>query len=540
MLVWMIYVIVITLLLSGAALAAERTARLRRARTRWIWAATIVASLVIPTMIASVSIQVPSLSTPTVSRKAIPLRDLTSVQLVPLPWVHEHVANIVSTRGENRVLQHTWITVSAALLAALVINGLQLRWRKQRWRMGMVAGVSVYIAPDVGPAVVGLFRPRIVVPDWLLEASASRQVMVLTHEQSHLAAHDPQLLTVALFLLVLMPWNLPLWWQLHRLRYAIEVDCDARVLKAGLDAGEYSETLIDVSQRPSGYTGSVAAMSESRSFLEERITIMVTDRTKWRSLVVVMFGCVSVALLAVAAQVTPPNVGSSGSEPQPVTVTADILDHYVGSYLRGANIIYHITREGDHLLLNLPGYPPLTLVAKDEKTFVYVEASTFLDTIEPANNRISVTFASDASGQTTGLVTRYGPFFGVSFSVPCRRIDVSAADIIKTNNELRARSRTPVPGSGAALRRLIEGIIADKPNYDEMTPWYAELVREAGSITRAFYAPRGAVRSIGFIDVDEDGGDVYEVRQEAGFSTWIIFLNANGVIEDAADNPGRR
>jgi len=55
--------------------------------------------------------------------------------------------------------------------------------------------------------------------------------MVIAHEQSHLAAHDPLLLIVALFLLVLMPWNLPLWWQLHRLRYAIEVDCDSRVLR---------------------------------------------------------------------------------------------------------------------------------------------------------------------------------------------------------------------------------------------------------------------------------------------------------------------
>jgi bla regulator protein BlaR1 len=53
MLTWMLYVVVITLLLSGAALAAEHAARLRRARSRWIWALAIVASLVIPTLIIS-------------------------------------------------------------------------------------------------------------------------------------------------------------------------------------------------------------------------------------------------------------------------------------------------------------------------------------------------------------------------------------------------------------------------------------------------------------------------------------------------------
>jgi bla regulator protein BlaR1 len=76
MLTWMLYVVVITLLLSGAALAAEHAARLRRARSRWIWVLTILASLAIPTVIASVSIQIPSLVTPTVSRKiTAPARD---------------------------------------------------------------------------------------------------------------------------------------------------------------------------------------------------------------------------------------------------------------------------------------------------------------------------------------------------------------------------------------------------------------------------------------------------------------------------------
>ena len=79
-----------------------------------------------------------------------------------------------------------------------------------------------------------------------------------------------------------MPWNLPLWWQLRRLRYAIEVDCDARVLAGGLDPAHYGETLIAVGERQSAYVGAVAAMSESRSFLEERIRIMISKPVKWR------------------------------------------------------------------------------------------------------------------------------------------------------------------------------------------------------------------------------------------------------------------
>jgi bla regulator protein blaR1 len=521
MLTWMLYVVVITLLLSGAALAAERAARLRRAPSRWIWTVTIVASLVIPTLIASISIQVPNLLAPTVSHKVTALRELTSVQVVPLTWVHEHTGNIVATRRENRVLQRTWIAVSVTLLAALVLNGLHLMWRRRRWQVGIVAGASVYVTPNVGPAVVGLLRPRIVVPQWLTDASPSRQAMVIAHEQSHLRAHDPQLLTVTLFLLVLMPWNLPLWWQLHRLRYAIEIDCDTRVLEGGLDTGQYGKTLIDVSQHPSGYIASVAAMSEPRSFLEERIKIMVSGPAKLGAVAAVIFGGVALALTAIAAQVIPPNFGSSDTEQRRVVLTAPELDQYVGFYLRGANWVLAITRNGARLLVQCPGNDPVELAPNSQMYFVAAAGGP------------RYTFVRDAQGQITALVQHYG----TTFSVTLPRIDAAAARTIMANNDVKARSQTPTPGSEAALWRLIDGVRAGKPNYDEMASWFAELVRQTTAFNEV-YARWGAVRSIKFSHVDVSGGDVYDVRQEGGFSRWTIWLDSNSVIQDADNYRG--
>ena len=60
MLAWMLYVIMVTLLLSVGAYVAERAARLRRGRSRWIWLTAIVASLALPTIIASVTVQLPT------------------------------------------------------------------------------------------------------------------------------------------------------------------------------------------------------------------------------------------------------------------------------------------------------------------------------------------------------------------------------------------------------------------------------------------------------------------------------------------------
>src|SRR5215510_8877721 len=114
MLTWMTYVIFITLLLSGAAFAAERSARLRRARTRWIWVVTILASLAIPTVISSVSIQLPSLVTPTVTRKIGTLREMTAIQLPPLTWVRERTVNSPAAPNLNHTLHRGWLTVSAA------------------------------------------------------------------------------------------------------------------------------------------------------------------------------------------------------------------------------------------------------------------------------------------------------------------------------------------------------------------------------------------------------------------------------------------
>jgi hypothetical protein len=387
--------------------------------------------------------------------------------------------------------------------------------------MGTVAGASVYIAPDVGPAVVGLLRPRIVIPAWLTETPASHQAMVIAHEQAHLARHDPQVLTVALCLLVLMPWNLPLWWQLHRLRYAIEVDCDARVLERGLDTRQYGEMLIDVSQRPSVYIGAVAAMSESRSFLEERITIMVRNPARWGSVATILFGCLALTLVAVAAQVTPPNVShSAGSESPAVSVAPEVLERYVGFYVRGGHQVDVITRKGSHLFGQTRNLPAVELNADSETDF-----RISVDT------RDQLTFVLDAQGQVTGFIEHEDrPKF--SFTWP--RVDAETAQQILANNKAKFQSQTPTPGSEAALRRLIDSLRMGKCNYDEMAPWNAKLCAETLSDLHwaEAYVRWGAVRSVEFSHVDDTGGDVYEVRQEHGRSKWMIYLNTSGVIED--------
>src|SRR6185295_18861292 len=296
----------------------ERAARLGHGGTRWIWLTAILASLLLPTVISSVSIGLPDVFSPAVAQKIVALRATTTQALSPVMWISGNPGAPSSWHDLDGTLTTLWRGASAAMLLALIASGISLALRKRRWHTDTVAGAQVYITEGVGPAVVGLVRPRIVVPKWVTLALPRLQSAVIAHEQSHLDARDPQLLTLALALLVFMPWNLPLWWQLRRLRYAIEIDCDARVLKGGVDPAHYGETLIVVGERQSAYVGAVAAMSESKSFLEERIEHMIRKPVRWRRLGAATLATFAIAVTALAAQVSPPNAAS----PAPVAGTA--------------------------------------------------------------------------------------------------------------------------------------------------------------------------------------------------------------------------
>src|SRR5262249_27815856 len=158
----------------------------------------------------------------------VALRGITASGLSSFGWLAAIAEQIPTYPDLDRLLQVGWGAASAALLLAILAGSLQLSRHRRRWERGNIAGLLVHISEDAGPAIVGLLDPQIVVPRWLLQCPPDTQELVIAHERSHLEANDAQLVTVALGLLVCMPWNLPLWWQLRRLRLAIEIDCDAR------------------------------------------------------------------------------------------------------------------------------------------------------------------------------------------------------------------------------------------------------------------------------------------------------------------------
>jgi bla regulator protein BlaR1 len=116
--------------------------------------------------------------------------------------------------------------------------------------------------------------------------------------------------------------------------------------------------------------------------------------------------------------------------------------------------------------------------------------------------------------------------------------DSAVAQQIAAGVAAKVQSQTATPGSEAALRRMIEGIVTGKPNFAEMSPELAKATREQLPRLAASMRELGAVQSVEFRGAGSQGWDAYEVRQERGLSQWKIALGADGIIAGALVQTG--
>ncbi len=304
---WMAYAFVIAALVTLAGVMIERIAMLRRLQSRWIWISALLLSLLLPILFAwkgPRSNGDPRIALAELATQEAPPRYTQS----PIVWLGADAAVVARHVTVDTWLLAGWSAASALVLATLAIGWLQVRRRLRVSSEGEIDGTRIAVTDDIGPAVVGVIRPRIVVPRWLLAEDASTQSVVLAHEVEHLRAHDVRVLGGALLIAALLPWNLPVWWQLGRLRLAMEVDCDDRVLRAGQSRSSYGAVLLHVATRLIPLRAAAAGLSESASSLEKRIRRMHEPvRAQWRLLAAGLGSC-SLVLIAAAANVTAPQV----------------------------------------------------------------------------------------------------------------------------------------------------------------------------------------------------------------------------------------
>ena len=215
----------------------------------------------------------------------------------------------------DEVVLVAWL-VGSVVSTTIIVSGLwRLMRRTRRWAHAHVRGEDVLLSDGFGPALVGFLSPKIVVPTWALGLDDEQLRMTLLHEAEHRTARDTLLLLGSSIAVALTPWNAALWWASSRLRQAVELDCDARVLRAGVSRSAYGGLLIDLSTGPHLAPLSVAALSKSTSLLERRLEMMTNDVSRVGPVRMVGLAVV-VGLLAVSACEAPTPSAIHDVEPE--------------------------------------------------------------------------------------------------------------------------------------------------------------------------------------------------------------------------------
>ncbi len=260
---WMLYSLVLTGCAVGAGHALELVARRLGRPTRGIWALALAISVGMSVVARSLplGLMLPLLPPAT-----------TAPWLTPPATAFLHAYDPL---GRWDPLLSVMLSVASGLAAAFfVVSLVRLVGRRRAWGSGVVDGHPVLVAESEGPAVVGFGRGTIVLPRWALSAEARLRGLMLAHELEHQRAGDPRLLLLALAAVVLQPWNPAVWWLARRLRLAVEVDCDARVLGHGSDVRTYGLLLLEVGRRAAACRLPAPAFSKPPSSLEERLQVM--------------------------------------------------------------------------------------------------------------------------------------------------------------------------------------------------------------------------------------------------------------------------
>jgi beta-lactamase regulating signal transducer with metallopeptidase domain/biopolymer transport protein ExbD len=231
-----------------------------------------------------------------------------------------------STLGLDEILAFAWLLASALLALRWVVAAKRLSRVGASWQPRAVDGIRVWQTPDLGPAVSGVFRTRILVPSWLMSFPERQRSLVLLHEEEHVRARDPVLMAVARLARIVAPWNPMVWLMTSRLLHALELDCDRRVLGRRPDIETYGDTLLTVSARDSRPLIAAAAFTESHVGLRKRIVAMTTPPRTLSALGISTALALGAVLLMGSCEVPIPTVVDSEVEPDVVEASQNVLE----------------------------------------------------------------------------------------------------------------------------------------------------------------------------------------------------------------------
>ncbi|EIM04699.1 M56 family metallopeptidase [Rhodanobacter denitrificans] len=180
-----------------------------------------------------------------------------------------------------------WLLGSMASLLQAVLAQARYRMRlrgatsvvdaQSRWPVLRAPGA------DVGPALIGAWHARIVLPaDFEQRYDAGERALILAHETAHARRGDGWWCLLARVLAALF-WFHPLaWWALAALRHDQELACDAAVLREhGAQRRSYANAMLKT--QSAAFALPVGCTWSPRHPLTERIAMLkLPSPNRWR------------------------------------------------------------------------------------------------------------------------------------------------------------------------------------------------------------------------------------------------------------------
>ena len=232
-------------LLQGVlSLALRRWPALAAQRSAWLGAQLVLAAaFVLPLLPDTHQLSVvPGLSVPLALASAAPALPLA-----------------VDVPAASRPSAAAWLAlVSAAwgLIYLLGVAGTAWRWQRGRAllrallqvaRRRRLHGMQVLeVDAPISPMLVGVWRPRLLLPAHLAQFTPEQRQLVIAHELTHARRRDPLLLLLASMLQALLWFNPAARWLAGKLAWAQELGCDRQVLagRAPRQRQQYAAALV--------------------------------------------------------------------------------------------------------------------------------------------------------------------------------------------------------------------------------------------------------------------------------------------------------
>jgi DNA-binding transcriptional MerR regulator len=194
-----------------------------------------------------------------------------------------------------------------------------------------------------------------------------------------------------------------------------------------------------------------------------------------------------------------------------VTPDVSALDRYVGHYFRNRALgVSTITRKNTRLILEPIGQPALELEQTGDADFALPKFDLLLR------------FEQMEDGAAKRLV-----FWQRGTARRLERTDAQTARVIKQTILDRINDRLPMPGSQEALRKMLD---AGNPNYEQMSPEFAQVRRAQQPYWQIVGQYLGAIVSIEFLGISNQGWDIYQVQHENDVHRYRIAMGDDGKV----------